>query len=84
MSNVSAADGHRHTEGVRTDICSLNAVLCGKQDISREFPRALDIGSHAGHIYQAICEKVQLTNIVPCIKCTATNESIHERSTKHV
>lgn len=28
------------------------------KDISREFPRALDVGAHAGHIYRAICEKV--------------------------
>lgn len=28
------------------------------QDISREFPRALDVGAHAGHVYRAICEKV--------------------------
>ncbi|CAB1104389.1 unnamed protein product [Ectocarpus sp. CCAP 1310/34] len=27
------------------------------EDISREFPRALDVGAHAGHIYNAICEK---------------------------
>lgn len=35
--------------------CSYFASL---QDISREFPRALDVGAHAGHIYRAICEKV--------------------------
>ncbi|CAM9498829.1 unnamed protein product [Scytosiphon promiscuus] len=27
------------------------------EDISREFPRALDVGAHAGHIYRAICGK---------------------------
>ncbi len=31
------------------------------QDISREFPRALDVGAHAGQIYRAICEKVLFT-----------------------
>lgn len=53
----------------------LSSLLCGKQDISREFPRALDIGSHAGHIFQAICEKVQLTNLVPCMKFTTTHKN---------
>lgn len=33
------------------------------QDISREFPRALDVGAHAGHIYRAICEKVLLVGV---------------------
>eukprot|EP00752_Nemacystus_decipiens_P005287 g4795.t1 len=52
---AAAADWEGDFDYLRDHIAS---VLVDRiEDISREFPRALDVGAHAGHIYRAICEK---------------------------
>ncbi|CAN0447053.1 unnamed protein product, partial [Laminaria digitata] len=49
-------DSYEYARGSFTAIVSSSRV---PQDISREFPRALDVGAHAGHVYRAICAKVR-------------------------
>ncbi|CAM9459635.1 unnamed protein product [Hapterophycus canaliculatus] len=52
---AAAADWEGDYDYLREHIAS--ALVDRIEDISREFPRALDVGAHAGHIYRAICEK---------------------------
>eukprot|EP00903_Cladosiphon_okamuranus_P019407 g17843.t1 len=52
---AAAADWEGEFDYLREHIAS--TLVDRIEDISREFPRALDVGAHAGHIYRAICEK---------------------------
>ncbi|KAG5184319.1 S-adenosyl-L-methionine-dependent methyltransferase [Tribonema minus] len=55
---AAVAPGAEHYDYLRENIA---AILADRiEDISREFPLALDVGCHAGHLYKLIAEKAGL------------------------
>ncbi|CAM9300477.1 unnamed protein product [Sphacelaria rigidula] len=53
---AAAADPQGEYDYLREHIAA--ALVDRLEDISREFPRALDLGAHAGHIYRAVSAQV--------------------------
>lgn len=56
---AAAADPEGRYDYLREHIAA--ALVDRIEDISREFPRALDLGAHAGHLYRAISAQAGLS-----------------------